>query len=93
MDELAEQVIGTDFMIAEMDRNGMSSLVTGYPTIFFYPKKGPGLIYEGGKNMEDLTQYLYENSPAYKRIFLNPKLKVDGKTTVHPAILTKTNHS
>lgn len=69
-DELAENLAGVDnIVIAKMDStaNEVESVnVQSYPTLIYYPanKKGKPITHEGGRTLDDLMEWVQENSSS-----------------------------
>lgn len=64
-DQLGEAFIGTeDLIIAKLDATAnevVGPKITGFPTIFFYPKDNKeGISYDGGREFTDFQKWLEE---------------------------------
>jgi hypothetical protein len=83
----------TNVVIAKIDmtKNQLTSPeVKGFPTIYYYPQTGEPVTYDGGRNLQDLKDYLIKNSAAYRSAFPKEKLEEEEVTSV--VILDSKNH-
>jgi protein disulfide-isomerase-like protein len=88
--ELSDYVQNTDVVIAKIDmtKNKLEAPeVKGFPTIFFYPKEGDSVAYDGGRSLKDLKEYLIKNSQAYKAAFPKEKIEVEEEEVTSVTIL------
>jgi len=108
-EELGDHVLGSDVIVAKLDatENKIKSLkIEGFPTIYFHPKTGEPIQYEGGRKVGDFKKYLYKNSEAYRDAFPEedpatggpaaadgPKSQEPQPDDEHVKVLVRSNHN